>query len=75
MLTGISESFLQICNSAELIRSRLNQQTIQTYVRQYSQWSRTDILTFVNDAKNQGELKKKPALVLAFYDLLDSQLL
>ena len=74
-LTGISLSFLEIYNIASLMRERLNAKMIQDHMRQYAQWTRKEILTFVNNQKNQLELKKRPALTIAFYELLDKSIL
>jgi hypothetical protein len=71
LLTGISQAFLEIHTSAMLMRDRLNAKTIQEYIRDYRSWSRVDLLVFVNNSKNQEELKKRPALTLALYELLD----
>lgn len=71
MLTGISKSFFEIHNSAMLIRDRLNAQTIQGFMREYGEWTREDLLQFVNSTKNQLQLQKRPALTIALYELLE----
>ena len=74
LLTGISEEFLQIHNSAKNIESRLNPHTIQDYKRQYQEWTREELLSFVNNPKNVTEFQKRPALVIALEYLLDTRL-